>query len=252
MKQVGLLSKLLACVVALGAMLVAESAQAAAGKAVVRAVRGSADYSDGSGSWKKMKVGVTLKQGAMIRTAAESSVDLFLDQNGPVVRVTEKSELGLDRLTFEKTGVETVVDTGLNLKDGRILGNVQKLAQTSKYEVKTPNGVAGIRGTEYDISANGRVLVITGSVVVVAGGQTHVVNAGETFDPSTKAVKKADPQTVQNATPQFKDIATVVTTKEGETVSVTPTAEPPKDPAKTTPTAVDNYRNSQVTGNTGG
>jgi hypothetical protein len=249
MKQVGLLSKLLACAVALGALLVVETAQAGAGKATVRAVRGSADFSDGSGSWKKIKVGVVLKQGAVIRTAAESSVDLFLDQNGPVVRVTENSQLGLDRLTFEDSGVETVIDTGLNLKDGRILGNVKKLAQASKYEVKTPNGVAGIRGTEYDISANGKVLVITGSVVVVEGGQTHVVNAGESFDPTSKAVKKADPQVLAAVTTTIKDVVTVVTTPDGDTVQVIP--QPAKDPSKGEPTAVDNYRNTQTAGSGG-
>ena len=229
-----------------------ESAQAAAGRAVARAVRGSVDYSDGSGSWKKMRVGSILKQGATIRTAAESSADLFLDKNGPVVRVTENSQLGLDRLSYESSSAEVIIDTGLNLKDGRILGNVAKMAQASKYEVKTPNGVAGIRGTEYDISANGRVLVITGSVVVVAGGQTFVVNAGEAFDPGAKAVSKADPQVVTNVGTVIKDVVTSIITPDGDVVVVVPQAEPPKDPAKTETDAVDNYRNTQNAGTNGG
>ncbi len=244
MKQVGRFSRLLACAVALGSILIAESAQAAAGKAVVRAVRGTADFSDGGGSWKKMRVGTILRQNAVVRTAADSSVDLFLDMNGPVVRVTENTQVGLDRLSFEETGVETVIDTGIDLKDGRILGNVKKMAQASKYEVKTPNGVAGIRGTEYDISANGKVLVISGSVVVISGGQTFVVNAGEMFDPGSKSVKKAEPQVLSDVGQTIADVTKVVT--EGTAVvDLDAVPQPPQDPTKTSDEAVDNYRNSQ-------
>lgn len=243
MKQVGLFSKFLACAVALGSLWFADSAQAAPGRAVVRAVRGSADFSDGSGSWKKMRVGSLLRQGAVIRTAPESSVDLFLDMNGPVVRVTESTQVGLDRLTFEETGVETVIDTGIDLKEGRILGNVKKMAQASKYEVKTPNGVAGIRGTEYDISASGKVLVISGSVVVLSGGQTFVVNAGEMFDPTSKSVKKGDPQLIIDVGQTIADVTKVVV--DGTPTVVVDSPKAPQDPTKTSDEAVDNYRNSE-------
>lgn len=204
MKQRGSFTKMLTCAVLLGAALLTSTAEAAVGKAVVRAVRGSADYSDGSGSWLPLKTGRVLKPGAVIRTSADSQVDLFLDQNGPVVRVTESSQLAIERLSFESTGADTVIDTGLDLRSGRVLGNVKKMAEASKYEVKTPNGVAGIRGTEYDISADGKVVVLDGSVVVVfvkADGTviTQVVNAGQTFDPATGIVRDSTPQEIQNA-----------------------------------------------------
>ncbi len=254
MKQVERISRLLACAVALGSFLIVESAQAAAGKAVVRAVRGSADYADGSGSWKKMRVGSIIRASHVIRTAADSSVDLFLDMNGPMVRVTENTQVGLDRLSFDDTGVETVIDTGIDLKDGRILGNVAKMAQASKYEVKTPNGVAGIRGTEYDISASGRVVVITGSVVVLSGGQTFVVNAGEEFDPTSRNVKKADPNVITTVGQTITE-ATRVVVEGTPVVAVDAQPQPPQDPTKTSDDAVDNYRNanreSTGTGGTG-
>jgi len=107
-----------------------------------------------------------------------------MDQNGPVVRLVENTTLGIDKLNFEDTGVDTVIETQLDLKSGRILGIVKKMAATSKYEIKTPNGVAGIRGTEYDITATSVVRVVSGSMVVVyvkSDGTvvTQVVNAGE-------------------------------------------------------------------------
>jgi hypothetical protein len=136
-----------------------------------------------------LKVGTGLNQNSVIRTAPGSTVDLYLNENGPAVRVTENTTLGLDRLTIDRTGVDNVIETQLDLRNGRILGNVRKLAAASKYEVKTPMGVAGIRGTRYDIRADGTVAVTEGSVVVVyiVGGQATkvTVTAGNMVRPPT-------------------------------------------------------------------
>ncbi|MBI4327421.1 MAG: FecR domain-containing protein, partial [Chloroflexi bacterium] len=190
MKQVGFFANLMAYGVALLAVFAMASAQAAAGKAVVRTVRGTAQYTEGTKSGP-LKVGLTLKSGAVVTTAANSQVDLFLGENGPVVRINQASTLALDKLTFEQTGIDTVIETEMNLKSGEILGNVKKLAKASTYEVKTPMGVAGIRGTQYNINADsGAVTVISGTVmfsyVNAAGVATVItVEAGSTFTPPT-------------------------------------------------------------------
>jgi hypothetical protein len=149
-------------------VLMSVSTQAAANKAIVRAVRdGEAQFSKDKGrTWSIAKVGTVLAADYIVKTDANATADLFLGDNGPVVRVTKGTELGIDRLDVENTGIEKVIDTRLDLKSGRILGNVKKMAAASKYEVKTPVGVAGIRGTEYSISANGTVSVLSGTVVV--------------------------------------------------------------------------------------
>jgi hypothetical protein len=194
MKQRGSFSMIAACLLALIGALAVSSAQAVeAGKAVVRAIRGQAQFAEG-GNWLPLRVGQILRPGSAVRTANDSQVDLFMDQSGPVVRLAENTTLGIDKLNFEATGVDTVIETQLDLKSGRILGIVKKMAATSKYEIKTPNGVAGIRGTEYDVSATGVVRVVSGSMVVVyvkSDGTviTQVVNAGEMFVPSDAAVK---------------------------------------------------------------
>jgi hypothetical protein len=203
MKYVGsIFTKLTAISVALAVTLVVSvQAQSQQGTATVRAIKGSAEYAEG-GAWQKLSVGKVLKPGAMIKTASDSQVDLFLKDNGPVVRVTADTLLGIDKLLFENTGADTVIETRLDLKNGRILGNVKKMAATSVYEVKIPTGTVGIRGTEYDISTAGRVYVETGSVLVhytdtttgittdytVNGGQVFVAGRGvleiKTFDPT--------------------------------------------------------------------
>lgn len=194
MKQIGRFSNVLAYVVALGVAYVA-SVQAApeVGKAVVRSIKGSAQYAEGA-NWNALKVGQVLKPGAVVRTANESQVDLFMDQNGPIVRLAENTTLGIDKLNFEATGIDTVIETQLDLKSGRVIGIVNKMASESKYEIKTPNGVAGIRGTEYVVTATSEVYCLSGSLVVVyvrSDGTvvTQVVNAGEMFSPATGTVE---------------------------------------------------------------
>lgn len=197
MRPVGRLSRLLGLAVAVG-VFVGITAQAAPvqNKAVVTAVRGTANYSQDRGAnWKRLNVGAQLSQNSVIRTAPGSIVDLYLGENGPVVRVTEDTTLGIDRLTIDDLGPEKIIETQLDLRSGRIIGNVKKLAAASKYEVKTPQGVAGIRGTRYDISADGTVTVVEGQVVVVyiVQGQpvSVTVNAGQTARPPIRAGEPA-------------------------------------------------------------
>lgn len=246
MKQVGRFSKWMACAAALGAFVMVSSAEAKVGVAVVRRVQGSADFSQGSATWSPLTKGKQLKPGAIIRTGAGSEVDLFLDRNGPVVRVTENTQLGIDRLSYEKSSVETVIDTGLDLKAGRILGLVDKMAEASKYEVKTPHGVAGIRGTEYDISAFGKVTVVSGSVVFVhaVDGKvnTYVINTGETFNPDTQKVTPTDPNELADLVPIFNDFASY---RQPPIPVTIPRFQPPISPQDIAEDSVDSYRQGQ-------
>ena len=184
----------------LGAALLAlaASAQAAVekGSAKVVGVQGTAEYSLDGTTWTALKRGEVLREGAAIRTTGASGADLDLGRNGSVLRVMPDSSISLSALTYEETGVETVVNTQIDLRAGRVVGNVQKLASTSKYEVRAPKAVATIRGTRYDMAATGRLLVAEGSVVVVAYREdgstvTRVVNANEVFSPVSGLVTPA-------------------------------------------------------------
>jgi hypothetical protein len=211
MKQCARISKLIACVAVLVGIVSMTSAQAAqAGKAVVRSVTGEAQYSDGGG-WMPLSTGMELMAGSAVRTANDSKVVLFLDQNGPLVLLTENTTLGIDKLTFEPTGVDTIIETQLDLKSGRIVGIAKKLSATSKYEVKTPSGVAGIRGTEYSISATGEVYVVSGSVVVVSvrpdgSVVTQVVGTGEMFNPASGQVQPIPASTMDQILGEVRGI----------------------------------------------
>jgi hypothetical protein len=231
MRPVGAISRMMGFAIAVAAFVGATHVQAVPemNEAVVRGVRGTANYSTDRGSnWRDLKVGTKLRQNSIIRTAPGATVDLFLGDNGPVVRVTENTTMGIDRLTIDRSGTEKIIETQLDLRAGRILGNVKHLAAASKYEVKTPQGVAGIRGTRYDISADGRVSLTEGNAVVVyvIGGRTSTgnVNAGQTIRPPTTAggtpqVAPLTPTEINSINQQIGQI----TTERGGITTTTPT-----------------------------
>ena len=111
-------------------------------------MKGTATYSTDGTNFKPIKVGMSIPQSSTVKTAAESSLDLFLGTSAGVVRIAERSTLILTKLEQTQTGVESPVDIQLNLPEGEMYFNVNKLSQASRYEIKMPNGVAGIRGTK--------------------------------------------------------------------------------------------------------
>ena len=104
-----------------------------------------------------------------------------------VVRLYANTLLGIDKLTSVQTGAELVTDTQLDLRAGKLFGSVKKMSAASKYEIKLPNGVAGIRGTTFEISSSGVLSVLDGQVVAAVTGKdgsitTIVIGAGQSYD----------------------------------------------------------------------
>lgn len=190
---------------------------------VVR-IKGDARYSTGNKVWQPLKVGTTLKSGNVVQTAANSFVDVVINEEATaeavaikpistapsassassggggagaiptpdqdVVRILDDSYLVFDSLNASATGADTVTETLLDLKKGSIFGSVKKQAAASRFEIKTPNGVAGIRGTIFLISVNS-ISCLTGSVICAftdAQGNvgTQVVGAGQQFNTVTR------------------------------------------------------------------
>ncbi|MEY2410805.1 MAG: hypothetical protein QOF48_3475 [Verrucomicrobiota bacterium] len=137
------------------------------GKAEVRAVAGTATYSIGGAPGQPLKVGLVLNTGTTIKTGPESTVDLFLGNSAGVIRIAEKSTLSLDKLALTDTGADTAVEVQLNLPDGQMFFNVNKLSQASRYEIKVPNGVAGIRGTKGSARSDSSWVLLDGTLIFV-------------------------------------------------------------------------------------
>jgi hypothetical protein len=122
------------------------------GRAEVRAVKGKATFATNGGPTQPLKAGTILPSATIVKTGPQSTVDLFLGISAGVIRLAENSTLSLDKLTITDTGADTAVEIQLNLPDGDMYFNVNKISKASRYEIKMPNGVAGIRGTKGSFS----------------------------------------------------------------------------------------------------
>ncbi len=174
----------------------AQTAKERTGK-VVR-IKGAARYSIGNKVWQPLKVGTILKSGAVVQTAADSYADIVINENSSadvvsmpsasaapsaagasgggsgggvkspeydVIRVQNDSVVAIDRVSATDTGTDRVTETELDLRTGSLFFSVKKQAAASRFEIKYPNGVAGIRGTYGIIFADGRIICGGGSVV---------------------------------------------------------------------------------------
>jgi hypothetical protein len=215
-----LINSLAACGLALAMVSTLAAQTPEQGTAKVIRIKGAARYTTGNNVWLPLKAGAVVKPGTIIQTSYDegSYVDLILgegsgtaltpvsfnpspststpplsyqpkaDQN--VVRLMANTKMGIDKLTCLQTGADVVSETQLDLQAGRVLGNVKKMSAASKFEVKLPNGVAGIRGTFFDLSVTGLCRVLAGSVVLATVGadgsvSTQVITSGYQFDPAT-------------------------------------------------------------------
>lgn len=173
-------------------LLTAAAEAATPGAAQVKKVVGSATYTDARGNGP-IKEGDVLMQGATITTGAGSYVDLDMGVNGNALRVEADSTLVLNKLDYTKAG-ETIINTQLEVKKGAAVANViNKLSKASKYEIKTPAGVAGIRGTVLRAGIT-RITCLVGRITFVplfGGGVAIVVNGGNAYSPGTLAAVRA-------------------------------------------------------------
>jgi len=132
--------------------------------------------------------GTELAQGYVVNTARNSSVMLIFS-NGATLNLAQDSSLAIDEFTQDPFAEEISIaqltaepsasQTRLNLSRGELVGNVKKLNYDagSRFDVQTPVGAAGIRGTTFRIvfrpDGTGKAFfsltTVEGNVVLAAG-----------------------------------------------------------------------------------
>jgi hypothetical protein len=209
-----------------GVVATASAQDSKPGFATVVRIEGNCTYSlDNGAVWHPLVPGKYLAAGSQIRTSDNGVVDVILgkeidlpqakwaperislardqkvrgmisytptaEQN--VVRLMPNTTLAIDKLNTTDTGADTVSDTELDLKQGKIFASVLKLSGASQYIVKIPNGIAGVRGTKFSLGADGSVNVYeskTGGLALdmtLPNGtkQTFQILEGQLIDPAT-------------------------------------------------------------------
>ncbi|MBT4622464.1 MAG: FecR domain-containing protein, partial [Verrucomicrobia bacterium] len=152
------------------------------------------------GNWLPMQTGEMLKSGTVVKTGAKSQADLFLGINGSMLRLAANSELKFNRLAIMESPIEPIAQTEMELIRGRVIGNVRKLPMGSSYVIKTPKGEAKVKGTVYDINADGELVVVSGKVRYTdnASGKEVLIASGGKYV-GGREVKAADDEKAESA-----------------------------------------------------
>jgi hypothetical protein len=154
------------------------------------AVHGSVSVKTADGTVEHGTNGMIVPSGATVSTAAASSAAVF--SGG----VNSERLLPNSGMVVNQTMEGTVRHTTVDLKKGSVFARVGKRpGETQNYEVRTPDGVAAARGTEYVVSLVDGVtlvfvnsstvqLLVNGVVVETVTGHHGHINHGSMGQPT--------------------------------------------------------------------
>ncbi len=152
----------------LGAAAVHAAAPAAAGSVTFLAGEATRVHGDKK---EPLALGAAVYQGDVIETARRTRLELKLS-DASVLRLGPVSRVELDAAAFGASADDRKVSAKLRV--GNVWANVTKaLGGEARFEVRTENAVAGVRGTTFRVDAQKDksvvVRVYSGTVAVAAG-----------------------------------------------------------------------------------
>lgn len=165
----------------------------------VAAVRGKAEWSASpGGTWRPVRAGLWLPEGAVVRTAADALVELDLGP-GRSARIDAASQVAVGWLSGS-AGPRSDFRVFL----GRIWVNLRReLSAGEGFTVVTPAAVIGVRGTAFTVfvASDGATLVavhhgevvveaVRGTVKVRAGQELRVVPGGAVGEPQPQSTSE--------------------------------------------------------------
>ena len=179
----------------------------------VNAIAGDARFSSKGGPYQPLSVGQRLYSGDSIKTGAGSHVDLDVGANVGALQVAPQSTFVLDKLTVTEAGSERLTETQLKVEMGAIYAKINKLGKGSRYEIATPKGIAGIRGSAAYVTADCQVTMLEGLAGVAfptpAGPvNTFLVHGGETVSPTDTPPHPAPPELLRDIVEALRDACT--------------------------------------------
>jgi hypothetical protein len=160
----------IAAAAALAAAVVLAAPPSVPSAGTITFLDGEASRSAG-GATSRLTAGAAIFQGDVIETARRTRVELTLVDRS-VLRLGPRSRVELDAAAFGKGADDRKVSAKLRV--GNVWASVTKgLGGEARFEVKTENAVAGVRGTTFRVDASTDkscvVKVYSGTVAVSAG-----------------------------------------------------------------------------------
>jgi len=108
----------------------------------------------GTPNWTALELNMVLGEGDAIKTGKDSEVKLEFSgaRKTADVIVRSETEFALKTFTYDKS--TQIENTQLDVEIGNVLVKAEKLQGDSKFEVKTPTSIVGIRGTVFEVQVS--------------------------------------------------------------------------------------------------
>jgi hypothetical protein len=136
----------------------------------------------GSNQWEAAQEGQALVSGDEIKVGNESQAGLVLQSHTSLyLRAGSYLKVGKIEANETKGFISRLI-----LVTGSLLSDIKKnLTQShSTFEIESNGVVCGVRGTAFEINVEGDIVqnvTYEGKVVVIGGGKTHLVTAGNLY-----------------------------------------------------------------------
>ncbi len=134
---------------------------------------------EGETKWEAAVEGQVVDSGDEVKVGAASEVSLMLE-NETTVHLAENSDLKIGKVGSNESGG---FFSRLKILTGRLLADVKKNLRESQssFEVESNGVVCGVRGTAFEVNADGEETQVStheGEVEVSGEGEAHKVSAG--------------------------------------------------------------------------
>lgn len=264
--------RLIACAAFALGLVLSAVAQTTPGVIKAGKIEGEVFRITADGRSIQVKAGDTLIETDTVTTGSKALVVLVF-MNGSSVKLGPESKLRIEEFKMDPLGEDIAVaelkaepsvsKTVLNLAQGEMVGDVKKLNRSSSYNIRTPVGAAGIRGTTFRIvfrpTGDGRsftfqlataegVVVFEGTTaapanVAVPDNQEIVVTAEATVDTTTGAIQVTNVEVPAATTTISADAqasitqaVTTVITEAVQSTTITLSEQQQQATTQTTPT----------------
>lgn len=148
MTRISLIALLMLCVAGLG---FAQDMTKRTAK--ISDIKGAVEVRTAAGEVVPARVGMVLNEGDMVHTKSNSTAMLNVDGSSETASVEVKANAKLKLSEMLENKKEGVQMTLLDLSMGEILIKAKKLhSEKSKFEVKTPTSIVGVKGTTFSVS----------------------------------------------------------------------------------------------------
>jgi hypothetical protein len=133
----------------------------------------------GENDWLPVEKGMPLEQKDRLKTGSDAYAEILYD-DGSIVKMEANSELTLEEVSADSRSKK--IASKISLWFGRLLLNIVSFTHSqSRFSVKTPTVVAGVRGTEFVVES----LTEEQSDIGVVNGQVSV----ESVDAQGKSIE---------------------------------------------------------------